>query len=188
MSDENEVYQKWLGTPEAERAEIEEQLCALVKKHAQAVVWNMLQENNPDLAQIIVAAVMTKPGAFRGENNSKFSTWVHAIAENKVNEELRNRTHYRAVFDEKVAVVSDPDEESDSHALEIVPAVSPDLVGPIAFAEFSDSLSHEDAALLRHKKEGLSSKEAAEKMGTTVEAIDSRWARLKPKLERKKLL
>jgi RNA polymerase sigma factor (sigma-70 family) len=182
MLDENELYEKWLGTGEADRNEVEGQLSTSVQRHAQAVVWENLQETHPDSVQKIVMAVMTQLGAFRGK--SKFSTWVHAIAQHIVDEELRRRTRYRQVFDETKSVATDPHEEIENRARSVVPTILPDFEGPIAFAEFSEGLSDEDAALLRYKRDGLSSKEAAERMGTTVEAVDSRWARLKPKVEK----
>jgi len=180
MSDENELYQTWLATDGAERNDVEEQLSGAVQRHAQAVVWENLQETHPDSVQKIVLAVMTQLGAFRRE--SKFSTWVHAIAQHIVDEELRRRTRHRQVFDETKSVVTDPHDEIENRARGVVPTIIPDFEGPIAFAEFSEGLSDEDAALLRYKRDGLSSKEAAERMGTTVEALDSRWARLKPKV------
>jgi RNA polymerase sigma factor (sigma-70 family) len=183
---EDEVYQKWLVTPEGERGDVRAQLAGAVGRHAQAVVWKRLGENHPGLVQDIVADVMIGLRNFRGDHNSKFSTWVHAVAENKVYEEIRRRKRYRAVFDETVAVVGNPHEdegeEPDNRVREVAPSINPDLEGPIAFAEFAGSLSDADAVLLQHKRAGLSSREAAERMGITVEAVDSRWARLKPKL------
>jgi RNA polymerase sigma factor (sigma-70 family) len=182
MSDENEICQKWLRTPEDERANAAVELSDSVEGHAQAVVWKKLHEDHPDVVQNILADVMTKLESFEGRNGSKFSTWVHAVAENNVYEEIRKRKRYRAVFDETIVVVADPDEESENRTREVVPTVPSDVEGTTAFAEFSDGLSDKDAELLDCKLAGFSSKEAAELTGTRVEAVDSRWARLKPRL------
>lgn len=178
--DENELYAKWLESDPAERGDVEARLCAAIGRHVQAVLWKALDEAPPDLVQAVTAAVMTKIGKFR--RKSKFSTWVHAAAGRKAKEHIRGKVRARKVFDEYVAVVeSDREDALEPRVGEVTPSVSPQLDGKIAVKEFLASLSGEDAALLRYKEEGLQSKKIAEAMGTTVDAVDSRWARLKPK-------
>ena len=182
MPDENEVYQQWLNAPEEERPDIETKLANKVKRHAQAVVWQMLGEDRPDLVEDITAAVMVEIGQFRHE--CKFSTWVQEIAQRKSLEERRKLGRERKVFDKNVEVVTDPhlEAEVDFGSAEVVPAVAPHSEEAIAFELFLAALPEEDAALLRYKREGLKSREIAERMGSTVEAVDSRWARLKPRV------
>jgi len=181
--EENELYAKWLETDPAERGDVEAKLCGAVSRHAQAVLWKKLGEAPPDLVEAVAAAVMTGLREFRRE--CRFSTWVHEIAERKAKEYIRGRVRARKVFDENVAVVEDhrDDDFLVSRVGEIIPSVSPQLEGEIAAKELLEGLPNEDAALLRHKLNGLKSKEIAEAMGTTVEAVDSRWARLRPKAE-----
>lgn len=178
---ENGLYAKWLETDPAERGDVEAKLCAAVRRHVQAVLWKALGEAPPDPVQAVTAAVMTKIGKFRGK--SKFSTWVHAAALRKAKEYIRGKVRARKVFDEYVAVVESDRDDDEPRVGEIIPSVSPQLEGEIAVKEFLASLSDEDAALLRYKDEGLRSKQIAKAMGTTVEAVDSRWARLKPKVK-----
>jgi RNA polymerase sigma factor (sigma-70 family) len=179
--EENDLYAKWLETDPAERGDVEAKLYSAVTRHGQAVLWKKLGEAPPDLVEAVAAAVMTGLREFRRE--CQFSTWVHEIAERKAKEYIRGRVRARKVFDEKVAVVESFSDDDEPRVGEIIPSMSPQLEGEIAVKELFASLSDEDAALLRYKEAGLKSKEIAEVTGTTVEAVDSRWARLKPKLK-----
>lgn len=179
--EENELYAKWLETDAAERGDVEAKLCAAVSRHSQAVLWNKLGEAPPDLVQAVAAAVMTQIRDFRRE--CQFSTWVQEIAQRKAKEYIRGRVRARKVFDENVAVVERVSDDDEPRVGEIIPSVSPQLEGEIAVKELFASLPNEDAALLRYKEAGLKSKEIAEAMGASVEAVDSRWARLKPKVK-----
>jgi RNA polymerase sigma factor (sigma-70 family) len=180
--EENELYAKWLETAPANRGDVEAKLFAAIKRHGQAVLCKKLGEAPPDLVQAVVAAVMTQIRKFRGE--CKFSTWVQGIAHRKAKEYIRGKVRERRVFDEYVAVVeSDLEDALEPRVGEITPSVLPQLDGDIAVRELFQSLSKEDGTLLRYKEEGRTSKEIAEAIGTTVEAVDSRWARLKPRVK-----
>jgi RNA polymerase sigma factor (sigma-70 family) len=132
--------------------------------------------------QEITAGVMIQIGKFRRQ--SKFSTWVHEIAVRKAKQYIRGKVRARKVFDEYVAVVESHDDDFlQPRVGEIIPSVTPQLESKIAVKELQENLSKEDAAVLRYKQEGRTSKEIAEAMGTTVEAVDSRSARLKPRVK-----
>jgi RNA polymerase sigma factor (sigma-70 family) len=179
---ENELYAKWLEADPAERRDVEAKLHAAVKRHAQAVLWNKLKEAPADLVDAIAVAVMTQLEKFR--RGCKFSTWVDEIARRKAKEYIRGKVRARKVFDEYVAVVeNDRDDYLKPRVGEIVPSVSPESEGKTAVQQFVESLSSEDRALLLNKFKGLKSKEIAEAMRTTVEAVDSRWASLKPRVK-----
>jgi RNA polymerase sigma factor (sigma-70 family) len=181
---ENELFTRWLKADPADRPDVEAKLFAAVKSHGRAILWKKLNEvPSPELVEAVGVAVMTQMHGFRQE--CKFSTWVQEIAQRKAKEYIRGKVRRRKVFDEFVAVV-EPDDGDDvlkPRVGEVIPTVSPQVEGEIAVKELLASLSKEDAALLRHKEKGLKSKEIAEAMGTTVEAVDSRLARLKPRLK-----
>lgn len=181
---ENKLYAEWLESAPADRWAVEAKLYSAVKRHVQAVLWIQLNENPPDdLVGKATAAVMMALGRFR--KKSKFSTFVHEVADRTGKEYLRGKIRARKVFDEYTEVVeSDREDALEHRAGEVTPSVSPQVEGEIAVREFRQSLSKEDASLLQHKEEGLQSKEIAEKMGSTVEAVDSRLARLKPKVRK----
>jgi RNA polymerase sigma factor (sigma-70 family) len=184
---ENELFAQWRKALPAERREVEAKLYAAVKGHARAVLWNTLGEAPDDLVEATVVAAMTGLARFRQE--SKFSTWVEGIARNQAAEHLRSKVSARRVFEDFAAIPEDKDrdDEEDSpktHVGKAIPSVLPQIVGEIAVEEFRDSLSDEDAALLRYKQQGMTSKEIAIAMGTTVEAVDSRSARIKPKAKK----
>jgi RNA polymerase sigma factor (sigma-70 family) len=131
---------------------------------------------------------MTQLRDFRSDRGCKFSTWVHAIAKRKVFEEIRKRRRERKVFDKTIEVVPEPhlepDSDSSNHLREVVPTMLPNSEDAIAFEKVLATLPGKDAELLRCKYEGLTSKEIAEAMATTVDAVDSRWARLKPEVKK----
>lgn len=180
---ENKLYAEWLKTEPANRGDVEAKLYAAVKRHAQAVLWTKLNEAPDDLVASVGDAVITQLTKFR--RKSKFSTWVQGIAQRKAKQYIRGKVRARKIFDEYTVVVESEEEDAlDRRVGEITPSVSPDAEGEIAVTKFRENLSAEDAALLQHKEEGLKGKEIAQKMGTTVEAVDSRWARLKPRVKK----
>lgn len=180
--EENELYAKWLEADPADRGDVEAKLCAAVKRRAQAVVAMRAKEAPADLAETITAAVMTQLGVFRRE--CKFTTWVDEIARRKVKEYIRGKVRARKVIDEYVAVVEDHrDDYLESRVGEIIPSVPPESEGNFSVKQLIESLSDEDRTLLLHKFRGLRSKEIADAMGTTIEAVDSRWARLSPRVK-----
>jgi RNA polymerase sigma factor (sigma-70 family) len=181
--EENELYAKWLETAPANRGDVEAKLYVAVKKHAKAVLWKTLNESDHDLEETVTVAAMTQMRKFR--QDCKFSTWVEEIARRKVKQHLRGKIRARKVFDEYIAVVESESDDDDSgpRVGEITASVLPQLDGEIAVRELHERLSKEDCTLLRYKQEGRTSKEIAEAMGTTVEAVDSRWARLKPRVK-----
>lgn len=178
--DENELYERWLATEPGNRGDIEERLYAAVRRHAQAVLWNQLNEPTPELADDVVNAVMIQLRKFR--RDSKFSTWVEGIARLKAKQYIRGKVAARRVFDEYMAVVEDNpanDDYGKSRVGQVTPIVLPQFDTAISARQLRESLGAEDAIFLQQKAEGLQSKEIAEATGSTVEAVDSRWARLK---------
>jgi RNA polymerase sigma factor (sigma-70 family) len=186
MPSENETYEQWRSAPEGERWELEGRLFQQVVGHALAVVWTKLQEPNPDLAQEIALAVFRNLSNFKGE--SKFSTWVHAIGRNKVKELIRNRVRWRKIFEQNVLLRREEEEQEVNPTVIEEAGEAPDFDTPILVDELCEGLSQRDALLLRCKYELMGSDEIAAILGTTREATDSRWARLRPKLQEKLVL
>jgi DNA-directed RNA polymerase specialized sigma24 family protein len=91
---ENELYELWRKASEEERPALETQLYEAVKRHAQAVAWKKLGEIPRNLCDEIAGDVVRQLDAFRGD--SKFSTWVQAIAQNHISGELRRRVRDRS--------------------------------------------------------------------------------------------
>lgn len=181
MADENELYAQWHDAGPDARHSVETLLAAAVTRHAHAVTQQKINEPRlEDVIQVIVVAVMTQLDNFRGE--SKFSTWVHSIAENKANEYLRTKIREKE-RGEHIAVHHE-DEDNDQPQKPI-PSEQPKQERQVIIQDIFEDLEEQDQALLRYKQAGLKSKEIAEATGMSVEAVDSRMARLKPKLRRK---
>ena len=183
MPTENELYEAWRNaSDDATRGELREQLFQKVTGHAEAVVWKSLPEWDPDrddLVQDIVMAVFENITSFNGK--SKFSTWVGGVANNKVKEEWRNRKNHEKVIDESLGL------EDSEHGLRVHPSLlyPPDFDTKIFLDELRDGLPEKERQLLQCKSEEMTSAESGEILGVSADAVDSRWARFKPKLEKK---
>jgi RNA polymerase sigma factor (sigma-70 family) len=189
VSDENKLFEEWCGA--TDRRDVEQRLYRAASRHAAAVVRGKFPEGNPDLIHDIAIAVVGRLGEFNRE--SKFTTWVHAIAKKKTAEAARKLARRKKVFDLTKVVVADlgdKTEQEGGDASEVRNQVSaltrPDFDSPIALDQLSNHLPKEDAALLGYKREGLTSAEIAVKLGTSQEAVESRWERLKRSQKKKK--
>jgi RNA polymerase sigma factor (sigma-70 family) len=190
VSDENELYEEWRAA--TDRQDVEQRLYSAVSRHATAVVLEKFPEGHRELPHDIASAVIGRLGKFR--QGSKFSTWVHAIAVRKTDEALRKLVRKKKIFDETKVVVADAGEKTeqeDGDEEEMRNRVSavtrPDFDSSIALDQLSNHLPEEDAALVRYKREGLTSAEIATRLGTTQEAVESRWERLKSRQKKKKV-
>jgi RNA polymerase sigma-70 factor (ECF subfamily) len=182
MFEENELYKKWQDTDEKDRGQVEGPLSNALSKHAQAVVSEKLRESDPDLVQDVVVAVFQHLDRFRG--HSQFTTWVHSIAQNKITDSVRRRVRRRQVFDDRKVVSDAPPLSGEADV--VCPTERPDDPDSrIAFTALLDGLSQESALLLSSKAEGFTSGEIGMKLGISAEAVDSRWARLKPVAKKK---
>jgi RNA polymerase sigma factor (sigma-70 family) len=180
MSDENEIYVQWQNAIDDEaRGRTIKQLSKEVRRHGEAVVWEGLNEWNPDTVEKIVAAVVDNLPRFQGR--SKFSTWVHAIGKNKVKEELRYRKNRRKDIDE-TARVEDSEDGGRTPRHEVR---RPDFDTPMLVDDLCKGLSEENTLLLQGKYEQMSSDEIGQLLGISADAVDSRWARLKPTIQEK---
>ena len=86
---QNKLYEKWRDASNEDKPSVAEELFREVLKHARAVVWRRVPEATRDLQREIASAVIERLGEFRGE--AEFTTWVHRIALNMSNLELRTR-------------------------------------------------------------------------------------------------
>jgi RNA polymerase sigma factor (sigma-70 family) len=185
MSNENDLYKKWLTAPEGKRKGLAEEIYSAVRTHARTVVFKRLPEVRADLPHDIAADVIQRLGAFRGE--CKFSTWVHEICNRKVNEALRKLIRSKAVFDRtRVVGVQETDAGEPGNMRNHADGITHvDFDRRISLEKACKQLSENHAKLLRYKIEGWSSDEIAAKTGKTRKAVDSQLARLSRKLRKK---
>lgn len=169
---ENELYEQWRDASAEEKPKLEQRLFDLVLKHAARVIWVDLQESNHDLAHNVASDAVRSLGTFEGE--SKFSTWVHAIAKKRILHELRTRTRRRAVFDEH----ADYEREVGRTTFD----ASGDIEAGILLKQMKKGLTSNESLLLDAMIEGLSTAEVAEKFGISEDAAESRQTRLRKKL------
>jgi RNA polymerase sigma-70 factor, ECF subfamily len=182
LSIENELYERWKNAPEGGRHELEQEMYRAVRAHASAVVWSVLGEYGPDLAQDIASDVIRGIPRFRGD--SQFSTWVHRIALNHVNSELRRRTRERDVFDYSVEIDAGGTPDLEERLIREVICV-PDVVPSLTVGEIARKLSPDEGCLFQGMCEGKDQNELAVLLGIGVAAAESRRRRFVKQLRRK---
>ncbi len=170
---EDALYEEWKIASEEQRRPLEDRLCAAIKQHAETVVWTKLHENNPDLVQEIISAAVHGMGIFREQ--SQFSTWVEAIARNKVKQKLRARTRRRKVFDENAQL----EEEK------LLAGLEPDFHSSIELSWLSRGLNRRERQVLQCMVEGLDQRDIAKRLGISPDAAEGARRRLRQKLQKK---
>ena len=171
---ENDLYQRWLESGDNDKTEILETLFKLVLKQAKAVVWLKVPDAPPNLAREIASEVIQRLPEFRQE--SQFSTWAHRIAINKANLEIRRKVEMRGRFVEY--------EECEQDADPAVENAADILDREILLDQIKRELNPVDLALIDYKLDGLSTKAAAERLGLSEDAAESRLRRLMKDLKK----
>ena len=119
----------------------------------------------------------------RFKEESRFSTWVQAIASRKCWEELRRRTRRRAVFD----AWPEPDDEDDDFQIADDRAeenfARVDVT--VSVEQLAEDLNPEEEQLLMMVLDGLDQNVIAARLGITPHAAESRRRRLRGKLRKK---
>ncbi len=176
---ENELYRQWCEVSDQQKPGIVKRLNDAVLKHARAVIWQQLEEQNPDLAQNIAAAVIMRLATFR--QKSKFSTWVEGIARKQIKQELRRRTRSRKVFDDHSDLFKHVENEKELED----PKATAAYRARILLETVRNELSPEDYFLLEGRTDGMTMAETAEKLGVSENTAESRWRRLRSHLRKK---
>lgn len=179
MPDENELYERWRNTTGGERADVEAALFTAVKRHARAVVYEQLNETNPDLVHEIAKSAIQRLSSFRGQ--SKFSTWVQGIAKNKIKAEIRRRTRYRRVFNEWLWVDETEGDDDDPRGIGPL-SVTPRPESAIAYQQLWKGLSPRERVLLSGMLDGKDQNQLAKELHMSPEAVQSARRRLRDKL------
>jgi DNA-directed RNA polymerase specialized sigma24 family protein len=110
---------------------------------------------------------------------------VHAIGRNKVRELIRNRRRWRRIFEQNALLQREEEEQEVSTGVVEEAGEMPDFDTPILLREICSGLSKEEAVLVECKYEQMTSDEITVVLDITREAVDSRWARLRPKLQKR---
>jgi RNA polymerase sigma factor (sigma-70 family) len=177
--EENELYARWLKVPDEDKTVLEKKLFEAVRKHASAVVWTKLRENNPELASNVALAVIERLGQFR--QRAKFGTWVHKIALNMVNMELRKRSTSRGRYAEYDD--SNPG-QAETFSGPFSAATIDRVEQRLILERVKREVSGKDYIVLECKLDDMSTAEIAERLGMTEDAAESHWRRLKLRLRK----
>jgi RNA polymerase sigma factor (sigma-70 family) len=181
MPDENELYQAWIDAPPEEKEKVALKLVPLLQRHARAVIWMILTEPRheevEDLAQEIVAAAL-RLGRFKRE--SRFSTWVQAIANRKCWQELRSRKRRGAVIDEFAEIEGEDGEVHIEDHAALAPFARINV--KLSLEQLAEGLSAEETELHGLVLEGLDQNAIADRLGISPAAAETRRRRLRDKL------
>jgi RNA polymerase sigma-70 factor (ECF subfamily) len=175
---QNELYEKWRNASNEEKPTVAEELFREVLKHARAVVWRRVPEASRDLPREIASAVIERLGEFR--EGSEFTTWVHRIALNMSNLELRARDK------SKKRLLEYDDDNFDESAMP-----EPRAAGMIAEVEnqvflhrMKKELSAKDYVVLECMIDQKNTPEIAEVLGDSRAATESRARRVRTKVQK----
>jgi RNA polymerase sigma factor (sigma-70 family) len=180
-TDENHLYAQWRDAPAEEKPELKEQLFNEVLKRARNVMWRKIPEADKNFARDIASVVIEQLAQFEGK--SEFSTWVHRIILNHCNLYLRKNVQdknrlYVSVNPEKDIKLKDPRAEAAFDRVDGALDAEP-------LEQLVETLPKKDGVLLDCMLDGITMVEAAEKLGVTEDAAESRWRRLKIRLRKK---
>jgi RNA polymerase sigma factor (sigma-70 family) len=177
---ENELYAQWRDASDAEKPKMEKKLFNSILRRARNVIWKKIPEAHEDLARDIASVVIEQLAEFKGQNKSEFTTWEHRIILNQCNVHLRKK-----VKDRKRFYVSESPEDdiklADSKAKYAFDRVEEGL----DLERLVQTLPRKDHVLLGCVLDGMTMLEAAEKLGDTEDAAESRLRRLKARLKKK---
>jgi RNA polymerase sigma factor (sigma-70 family) len=141
------------------------QLFNAVLKHARAIIWKRLHENDyelEDLAYDITSEAIKNLSLGRFDERSKFSTYVQGIAKNKINEELETRITRRGRFyvpqDKPEDDINLKDSKAESAFENVVQTVDLELLDHVA-----KELPPEAYCVWECWRDGMTMKATAEK-------------------------
>jgi RNA polymerase sigma-70 factor (ECF subfamily) len=172
---ENELYAQWHDAPAEERPKFEKRLFRVVVRHARNVMWGKIPEADESLARDIAAVVIKQLATFGEE--SKFSTWVHRIILNHCNLYLRRVMRERERFYQADENLEDPRAEAAFDRVEEGVDLEP-------LERLLKELPSEDYVLLDCRLDGMTMAKAAEKLGISENAAESRYRRLEARLQK----
>jgi len=165
--EENDAFQAWLlAESDVQKNMAEVTLLHLLRRHSNSIIWIKMQRNDPSLANKAIMQVWQNIHTFRGE--SAFSTWVHRVLTNVVNDEMREEMQRKG---------EQPIEESEE------PAIKLDLNWRLLYDKVKKALPPEDQELMQCKLEGMTDSEIAVRFSTRRSTIEWRWGVLKEKVK-----
>jgi RNA polymerase sigma factor (sigma-70 family) len=166
------------GEPDAEP-----RLYSALKKLAQSEVWHFFGSIDEDLMQEIATNAFLRREQFRGE--SRFSTWVFALAKNKCRMALRRVTEER-----RMVSITMHEEELESGYAE-----GPEQSNDAYLYDFNDAsldleklkadLPEEQVKVVDFHLQGYSLDEMAKKTKAPLGTIRGRWRLANEKLRKK---
>lgn len=148
------------------RAQQQEELYKVLRKHAFAIVWQTLRQRRPDIVNYAIWKALRHAGSFRGE--AKFSTWFTKIVRNLCRDEVRK-----------------PKGLVEEVSLEEVEELAEPEVGMVRLIRLDLSkLTREERRYVELKEWGYTEKEIGEVFGITEGGASERWMRIKRKLRK----
>lgn len=165
---ENELFEMWRAGDEGERQSTLPFLIEEMRKHARAVIWNVLHETKPDIENQAVWQALDKAPEFR--DDAKFSTWFHQIVSNLCHDTLREKYRNR-----EVAL-----EEDSGLVLNLEDAA----VTRLDVDKLMGSLEDGEVELLGLLAQGYTCEEIGSMQGVSMQAVSKQRARLQEKARR----
>lgn len=165
--DENSLYATWKAAlDEKESRERLNDLVQALQRHAGAVVWTILHEQNQELAQEAVQQAILKEHTFRGE--AKFSTWFQRIVTTTCYGVLRERKRRSEV--------------PLSELVEL--GVESEVESQILTSERLARLTPRQRSLVSLKEAGMTDQEIADTLGLSRVYVSKVFGKIRRALEK----
>ena len=188
--DVDEAYEAWRTAEGQAKNDALESLFKAVKGYAGRLISKLKGMPPEDLADDVAAHVIVNIAKFRGD--SKFRTWVGAIAKNEWNDSIKKTIRDRELFVDPRYLpydLEDPWRGAEEER-------RPEMYEPLALIEYNrktkdalhvaevqEHLGAEDLFIFQAVfAEGKTNREAAEVLSKTEAAVESKVRRLRNKL------
>lgn len=165
---EDDFFAAWSQAKGEEKEKLLPLLVGELRSHARKVIWNRLQKDLPDLAQMACWQAVKEAPKFQGE--AKFSTWFHRIVINLCNDYLRD----------KMRNPTEPYDEWDEEGLGLEDGMN----AKIDLDKVKARLDGGEQQLLQWLLEGYTGREIADKEKINFMAVARQIQDLRRKIRR----
>lgn len=169
---EDEAFERWRRAP-SDTTLIP--LVAALRRYARAIVFQTVSPFDPTLAEEIVSKALMQVESFEGK--SAFSTWFYRLAKNACYDVLRDRLKHRRTQSLDSLRGDNFDALADNRALETVDY-------ELLLGNLLPHLDVEEQELLKRRLEGQDYEEIGRWLGMTYRGAQTKWSRLRAKLQR----
>jgi RNA polymerase sigma factor (sigma-70 family) len=153
--DSNSIFADYITADEGEAYKFEQELIAELKRYAYAICLLTLKQPRKDIVEESIQKALTHAKKFR--NDSKFSTWFHAIVKNLCMSAQKSDLKRRSRGEVSMEDLEDSDPESNQD-------VEAETTAQIDLERVTEGLGELERQVLHLRMQGLSETEIAKEL------------------------